>query len=284
MTDALRPTDTLGFTCDEVAELAGLYVLDALEPAERAALAAHLVTCREAHEEVGELGSVVPALASLAPPIDAPAALRARVLDAVAQEAALSATTSVATSKKLPGRFSTRLAEPARPLPVPAPAAWRAPAWASWGAAMAAVLVLAVVGVWALGIQQRAASAEQRAEVLADAIAAFAEPGSSVAILRDSANPDASGFAAVSADGTAYLVMVGLPEAPAGQTYQAWYIANDQPVSAGLFTVDADGYAVLAGQPVSGTQAVALTREPAGGSEQPTSEPFVVGELRPAAA
>jgi len=284
MNDAVRPIDTVQISCEEVAELAGLYVLDALEPAERAAVAAHLGTCREAHEEVRELGSVVPALASMAPPIDAPGALRARVLDAVAREATLSAPTPVAASRKLPGRFSTGLTEPARPLRVPAPAAWRPPAWASWGAAMVAVLVLAVVGVWGLGIQQRADTAEQRAEVLAQAIVAFAEPGSSVAILRDSANPDASGFAAVSADGRAYLVMVGLPEAPAGQTYQAWYMANDQPVSAGLLTVDADGYAVLAGQPVPGTQAVVLTREPTGGSEQPTSEPFVVGELRPAAA
>jgi len=148
---------------------------------------------------------------------------------------------------------------------------------------MAAVLVLAVVGVWALGVQQRAASAEQRAAVLADAIAAMSAPGSLIAILRDSANQEAAGFAALSADGTAYLVMVGLPEAPSGQTYQAWYMADDQPTSAGLLTVDADGYAVLVdSQPMSGTQVVALTREPAGGSELPTSAPFALGELRPA--
>ena len=148
---------------------------------------------------------------------------------------------------------------------------------------MAAVLVLAVVGVWALGVQQRAATAEQRATVLSDAIAAMSAPGSSVAILRDSANPGAAGFAALSADGAAYLVMVGLPEAPAGRTYQAWYIANDQPTSAGLLTVDADGYAVLVdSQPMRGTQVVAITTEPAGGSAQPTSPPFAVGELRPA--
>ena len=282
MSDSARPTLSPEMSCEEVAELAGVYVLGALAPADYKAVAAHLATCQRLHEDVRELGGVVPALASLVEPIDAPARLKRRVLDAVQREAALSAPSSVATSKKLPGRFITLGAEPARPVRAPVSAAWRPPAWASWGAAVAAVLVLAVVGVWALGVQQRAQSAEERAAVLAEAIAAFSAPGSSVAMLRDSGNPDASGFAAFSADGRAYLVMVGMPAAPAGQTYQAWYIANDRPTSAGLLTVDADGYAVLMDlQPMPGTEVVALTMEPAGGSVQPTSAPFAVGELRP---
>lgn len=273
-------------TCDEVSELAGLYVLGALEADEHEAVASHLVACQQAHDEVRELGSVVPALALLAQPIDAPAGLKARVLDAVGREAALAASSGAATSATLPARSTTLSAEPARPThPVRAPmqAAWRPPAWASWGAAMAAVLVLAVTGVWALGVQQRADDVEGRAAVLAEAIAAFSAPDSAVAILRDSGNPDTSGFAAISAEGRGYVVIIGLPVAPAGQTYQAWYFYGDLPVSAGLLTVDADGYAVLAdGQAAPGAQAVALTKEPEGGSAQPTSEPFVLGDLRPA--
>jgi hypothetical protein len=279
-------------SCADVAEFAGLFVLDALEPGERDAVRAHLATCPELHEEMREVGGVVPALASLAQPVDAPAELKSRVLAAVAREAAearAAPTTEVdgrialPAPGKLPGRYSSG----GRPLPpraeAPARAAWQLPAWASWGTALAAVMVVAVVGVWGLGVQSRADSIEQRAAVLSDAIAAFSAPDSSVAILRDSANPSASGFAAVSADGRAYLVMVGLPSAPAGQTYQAWYIADGAPSSAGLLTVDADGYAVLVDDdPLSGTQVVALTREPLGGSIQPTSDPFVVGELRPA--
>lgn len=291
MSNSGRPTVMREMSCDEVVELAGLYVLDALEPADHEAVSLHLASCHQTHEEVRELGSVVPALASLAQPIDAPAGLKSRVLDAVRREAALAALSGAAPSKELPGRYTTLSAEarPTRPVRTPMTVAWRPPAWASWSAAIAAVLVLAVTGVWALGLQQqadiahqRANTAEQRAAVLGEAIAAFSAPDSSVAILRDSANPNASGFAAISAEGRAYLVMVGLPAAPAGQAYQAWYMVGDQPASAGLLTVGADGYAVLDGQPVPGTQAVALTREPEGGSVQPTSEPFVVGELRPA--
>jgi len=281
MSDSARPLATAEMTCDEIAELSGLYVLGALEPAEYQAMTLHLASCSEAHEEIRELGGVVPALAALVNPIDAPDALKARVMAAVAADAQVPVT---APAAKLPGRYSTG----GRVLPpraaAPARAAWQLPAWASWGAAVAAVLIVAVVGVWALGVQSRASSAEQRAAVLAEAVAAFSAPDSSVAILRENVDGGGSGFAAIAPDGSAYLVMVGLPPVSADQTYQAWYIVGDQPTSAGLLTVDEDGLAVLvASDAVPGTEVIALTREPKGGSAQPTSALLVTGELRPAA-
>jgi anti-sigma-K factor RskA len=138
--------------------------------------------------------------------------------------------------------------------------------------------------VWAFGLQSRADEAGRRDAIVSEAIATFSQPGSSVAVIRPSGTgtTSGSGFAAVSAGGKAYLVMVGLPEAPSGMTYQAWFIRDNQPTSAGLMTVDQDGYAVITNaSPVAGAQVVALTVEPAGGSVQPTSDPFAVGEVRP---
>ena len=43
-----------GLTCDEVREMAGAFVLGALDPAEAAAVRAHLATCDDAHEEIAE--------------------------------------------------------------------------------------------------------------------------------------------------------------------------------------------------------------------------------------
>jgi anti-sigma-K factor RskA len=262
-------------TCDEVSELAGLYVLGALEPAEHVAVRDHLASCAEAHAEIRELGGVVPALASTIEPIDAPPALKARVLAAVRTEAAAARSGEVKP---------WTIAAPPAALPTKS-RRWSPPAWASWGSAVAALLILAVVGVWALGVQSRADQSDRRAQVLADAIAAFSAPDSATALLRGTgAEADASGFAAFSADGKGYLVMVGLPAAPQGETYQAWYIADGQPASAGLLTVDPDGYAVLVNpNPLPGTKVVALTREPAGGSALPTTEPFAAGEVRPPA-
>ena len=64
----------------EAIELAGLYVLDALDPAERAQVDAHLASCAEAHDEFADVGAVAPALATLADPVGAPAALKTKVL------------------------------------------------------------------------------------------------------------------------------------------------------------------------------------------------------------
>ena len=258
-------------TCDEVTELAGLYVLDALAPAERAAIDVHLASCTEAHEEITSLGGVVPALASMSEPVDAPPALKARVMAAYEREHATSPQVRVPTP---------------RPTVATAPIqAWRLPSWASWGAAIAAVLIVAVVGVWAAGVQSRADRANQRAEQLADAVALLAEPGSSVAHVSGTGSTLVSaeirGFAVFPVSGSGYLVMVGLPQASAGKTYQAWYLVDGSPSSAGLMTVEDDGYAVLAGvQPPAGTNLVALTLEPAGGSALPTSDPIAAGEVR----
>lgn len=70
----------------EATELAGLYVLDALEPSLRSAVAAHVTACPDAHLEFDELGSVLPALARLAEPMDAPAMLKGRIMDAIQEQ------------------------------------------------------------------------------------------------------------------------------------------------------------------------------------------------------
>ena len=287
MSDRRRPMVGHELTCEEVAELAGLYVLGALETSEYEAITTHLGTCVEAHAEIREVGGVVPAFATLVEPIDAPADLKARVMAAVADTAQVPAT----AAQKLPGRYSTggRIMPPR--VSAPAGAAWhapampwRVPAWASWGSALIAVLIVAVVGVWAVGVQSRVSTAEQRTAMLTEAIRSFSSPTSSIAILRENPAGASSGFAALAADGTAYLVMVNMAPAPADQTYQAWYIVGDQPTSAGLLTVDVDGLAMLVDpDALPGTQVVALTREPTGGSTQPTSDPFVTGTLQPQA-
>ena len=75
-----------------------------------------------------------------------------------------------------------------------------------------------------------------------------------------------------------------LPSLPADQTYQAWYLIDDQPVSAGLMSVGNDGMAMLARIPHhSGTDVIALTIERAGGAAAPSSAPIVAGDMGPAA-
>jgi anti-sigma-K factor RskA len=244
----------------EAIELAGLYVLDALGPAEREQVDAHLATCTEAHPELAQMGGVVPALAALAEPVSAPATLKSRVM----------------------ADYRAGVGAPARqPAPVIRLSSYRRPRL-GWAAAAAAVLIVAVTAGWAYVAQSNADLEAHRAQIIAQAIDVMATPGSSVAVMHGTASAaGSSGFAAFGPDGPGYLVLVDMPVAPSGMAYQAWYIADGQPASAGILTVDRDGYVVmaLAGQP--GAQVFALTIEPASGSEQPTSDPIAVGELRP---
>src|SRR5512143_3983014 len=67
--DMSAPNVIPELTCDEVRELAGAFVLGALDAAEAAAVRAHLAAAghADAHPEIAELGAVVPALAEIVP-------------------------------------------------------------------------------------------------------------------------------------------------------------------------------------------------------------------------
>ena len=68
--------------------MAGAFVLGALEPADEAAVRAHLATCRRAHDEIAELGGVLPVLAESVPIVEPPAGLKARIMAAAAEDLA----------------------------------------------------------------------------------------------------------------------------------------------------------------------------------------------------
>ena len=77
------------------------------------------------------------------------------------------------------------------------------------------------------------------------------------------------------------FVAYNVPAPAAGRTYQLWLVTKDQrKVSAGTFTPGAAGDAFVRATyalPRDQLAAIAVTEEPAGGSPQPTSTPFLVG-------
>ena len=62
--------------------------------------------------------------------------------------------------------------------------------------------------------------------------------------------------------------------APQDRVYQLWRIENGQPVSAGVF----DGQGIVIPRVQAG-QTVAVSVEPAGGSDQPTTTPILIQQL-----
>src|SRR3972149_4970324 len=99
----MAPDMTL--TCERVRDLAPAYVLGALERDEELAVAEHLRTCSDAHEEVAELGAVVPYLSDTVPLVEPPASLRGRILSAAADD--------LAARQAAPGPMRPRPAAPA---------------------------------------------------------------------------------------------------------------------------------------------------------------------------
>lgn len=82
--------------------------------------------------------------------------------------------------------------------------------------------------------------------------------------------------AAMAPSGEAVLAVRDLPDAAEGHTYQLWTIQGEEPpASAGLLEVQ-DGLALVRMQQLPADAAMAVTVEPAGGSDAPTTDPIVV--------
>lgn len=149
---------------------------------------------------------------------------------------------------------------------------FRRPATIIVAAAAAVVLIIAgtLVGV---GVSEHAF--------------APAHPGTSISQI--SAAPDAQhATTKIATGGVAKLVwsvdlgksaitIHGLTSAPAGKTYELWYLRGKQAVPAGTMNVSSRGATtrILDGKMAAG-DTVAVTVEPRGGSRQPTSLPILV--------
>lgn len=126
--------------------------------------------------------------------------------------------------------------------------------------AAAAVLVLAVVGLSVWNVMLQARDNDGGATVVAQLTG---EAGSGQVVYLP--------------DQQLAVLTLDLPELPSDRTYQAWRIDDGQPASLGL--VPNTGVVAM-DVDLGGANAVAISDEPAGGSDQPTSTPLVVAELR----
>jgi len=93
--------------------------------------------------------------------------------------------------------------------------------------------------------------------------------------------PTARGRVFVSPEKGVVFIAAHLPALEANRTFEIWFIpAQGNPIPAGLFRSEADAGAIYVKPgPVTNAAAVAVTVEPAGGSPQPTTTPFIVTKL-----
>jgi hypothetical protein len=271
MTDPRQPNPPGGLTCDEVRDLAAGFVLDALDPAEAAAVREHLAGCSDPHAEFAELGGVIPALQTATPVVEPPASLKTRLMAAAAADLeARRVTTAEPVS-----------APAAAAPPVVRPFPRRATSLRGWALSIAAVLAIVALGGWNIALQQQLNDARGYQQQVALVLDAAQRPGSLVAVLRSEDGSGPAGIAAVTKDGVARIAMQHLAPTSGSEVYEAWVIGGDGvPVALGQLAVRAaagDGYLEAGGLPTEPGIVLALTKEPGPGATAPSSTPISVG-------
>ncbi len=271
-----------GSSADEaMREQMAAYALGVLESDGRAeverataaspALAAEL----DAWREVGAL------LAYAAPQRAVPDGLRDRVLtDAVASRPARAPLT--VSRGAAPPSTATRTTDGGR-----ASSMMRMLPWLLAAASLAGIAV-----VWRGGERER--EARQLAErdnkglqaqvaMLDSLVATLTASDLSTVVLSSTGEPPSARLYWNRDHGQVMLAAYRLPPAAAGRTYQLWGIAEGKaPVSLGTFSSAGEGRNIVRFPVPAGLQLAigAVTEEPAGGSPQPTSAPFLAGTLR----
>jgi anti-sigma-K factor RskA len=262
------------------------YALGALDDDERASFEQHLATCPQCAAEVRELQEVAGLLATAAKPVAPPPALRERILaDAravrpISAASQRSPAVSVAPQAEAHAKAQPRVALSQRNWLV---------GWLT--AAAAILLVIAINTRYEKERQARASLERQLASIRATLDSTGAALASRDSLIANLVGPDVQ---TVSVSGTGpqpsakyfldqranriVFVANALPPARAGRIYQLWGIeAGRSPVSLGTFNTDSAGQAVASMGVPSGLRiaVTAVTDEPAGGSAQPTTTPFL---------
>jgi anti-sigma-K factor RskA len=245
--------------------LASEYAVGSLSASETAEFESHLATCDECRREVAEMQDVAVQL-SEAVATEPPATLRSSVLAQIAQTPQVGSTSAIPSAATAaapsgpPARTSSNVIPMRR---------WPNATWATGLFAAAALAAAVALGGWAIHSRDDASAAAARTEQLTRLLGA-----PDVRTATGSFASSGSGTVIVSAtQRKALLVTADLPALPSGQVYEAWTM-SPTPVPAGTFS--AGGSPALVNLPVATVKAsaVAVTVEPDGGSDQPTTDPI----------
>jgi anti-sigma factor RsiW len=233
-------------THHDIEELLGAYALDAVDDDEARQVEAHLRECPRCRAEVAAHREVAALLIS-------------------------SSTHPVPDG--VWDRIAAELGEV--PPPVPIEVAFgerRAPRRGvlTGLAVAAAIALIAVVGAVLVSGGGGTADDEQLALLLRD-------PDTEVVELQTPEGA-AGARAVIGEDGDSVLVPTDLPALGTGQTYQLWGLpgGRDEMVSLGVLGAEPDQQEFHV---EGGVTALAISREPGGGSTQPTTDPVVTGSV-----
>jgi anti-sigma-K factor RskA len=243
-------------------DLKDAYVLDALPEEERRSFEEFLAAHPERQAEIDELGAVAGLLAFSPEEHEPRPELRERIMEVVEAEAAPRRERQGSVLARLGGYLGAR--------------------GLAFGAA--ALLIIGLLS-WNLLLQGQVDDLEgqvQNSQSQVDDLQAQVRDDQQTQTVQLSgtwANQGAEAEVASISKDSIVLVADNLPSVPEGQTCQIWVIKGDVPEPSGLFQPGSTETAAPITTPIKKGDTIAVTVEPAGGSEQPTTDPVLSAEL-----
>ncbi|MEO3790360.1 anti-sigma factor [Nonomuraea sp. B10E15] len=259
---------------DDLHALSGAYAVHALPYAEEVLFEDHLRACPGCAAEVRHLRETAAWLAEAAaePP---PATLRARLLAAAHRRTSPQEGPRAgppedrragSRERRRPGARERRRTGP--------PDGWRR---SKVPAGLAAVCAAAAAAFGAVAVDARRDLGDLTART-GEVAAVLAAPD--VRTVRLPVFTGGTGTVAVSRSaGRMVFTSSGLRDLPDSHDYELWLTGPEGARPAGLLDRAAGGVTVPVVAPLEGGRRVALTVEPAGGSERPTTRPIMVARL-----
>jgi anti-sigma-K factor RskA len=249
----------------DIHALSGAYAVDALDDDEREQFEQHLAVCPECRAEVRSFSETAALIAGTEAETPPPS-LRDSVLSGIASTRPLPPETPEPSPESTPDDTSEAAAAAVRPR-----------RRRTFPLLVAASVALILVGLGIFGGVRLLQNDGSSSQDLADQVLNAPDAVSSTQTLAGGGE-----LTIVRSESLERAVMIGqdVPAPEAGTTYQLWL---QQPgkgmVSAGLMP-DAEEPTVLAGNAAT-AKAAAVSVEPDGGSEQPTSDPIALFPLKP---
>jgi anti-sigma-K factor RskA len=231
-------------------DLKDAYVLGALPEEERRSFENYLAAHPERQAEIDELGAVAGLLAFSPQEQEPSPELRSRVMEVVEAEAEPRRVRGRSTFARVGDFLSVR----------------------SLALGAAALLVIGLLS-WNVLLQGQVQDLQGQ---VADA---QAQQSKTIELKGSWAEQGATAEVASMQGNEIVLVARNMPSVPEDRTCQIWVIKGDVPEPSGLFQPDGNGTATPITNSIKKADVIAVTVEPAGGSEQPTSDPVLLAEL-----
>jgi hypothetical protein len=274
-------------TCDRVRELASGFVLGALEPDEMAAVRHHVDHCRKQHQEIAELGGILPYLAVAPEPVEPPTWLRGSVIAAVRADLQARQTAAKPAERRILEPVAATAAASASPalpeatvISLDAVLRSRSSRAVTWITRVAAAVAVVALAGYAFAIQGDLNKAKQDQSHLAAVINVIGQSDTRTVSLMDTDGKGANGFAALRPNGHIIVNLNGLAVTHGDEIYMVWLTGTDNiPVKVGAFTVGDDGKGWVETENVSTSTSMWITvcREPNSNVTKPTGPTILSG-------